>query len=739
MWICALTFLFDAGRRYLMNGLVIIILLSLGFPIPVSAQLPRLISLQGQLTGEFRETLPDDDYQIVFSIYTESVGGMPLWQEPLTVKVIGGIYHVTLGTGVALDLPFNEPYYLGVRVESDDEMVPRLPMTSTPYALRAAVADGVADGAVTQTMLAVGAVTTDSVADGAITAAKVADGSGSGLDADLLDGYSAKDFLSVSGGIVSGTLAVQGSAGPQLVIHDSGSVAERPGIQFTNNNIHFIAGDDLSDEYFGFYSGYGSNRTYDAKLRVYGKATGSWGRSIGITHDGTDGSIDTDIGDLVLAPAADVRLGTGKGVVFPDGSRQTTAYTASLETRVATLESEVAALKALLLNITRTGNDIHFNGVNVHVNNGTGTTNGTVNGLGNLIVGYNETRASGNVRTGSHNFIVGLQNNYSSYGGIVAGMTNTVSGVFASVTGGSGNIASGGYSSVSGGGANTASGAASSISGGTLNDAGGDWSSVSGGEDNTASGLRSSVSGGYQNTASWTDTWVGGGYGNAASESYASSSGGRDNAADGYGASVSGGRFNRAYGNYASIAGGGGDTSADGNRAYGYYSAVIGGRDNTAGESGSTALGLQATISGGAGNDAKGTAASVSGGYINHADGSHASISGGRYSTASGDYASVSGGRANTASGIESSVSGGEDNTASGLRASVTAGYQNEASQICASVTAGQLNTANSGYSSVSGGRENSANEFWTTVSGGYQRSVNHQFDWQGGQYFSEQ
>ena len=726
-------------QRHLAGWAVIFFLLGFASALPCLAQPPRLINFQGQLTGEFSETLPDDDYQMTFSIYNLDIGGVALWSETQTVALHAGHYDVVLGVSAVLDLPFDEPYFLGIDVDGDGEMSPRLPLTSVPYSLRAVEADAVADGAVTQTMLAPGAVTTDAVADGAITAAKVDDGAGSGLDADLLDGLSAEDFLGVTGGTLGGLLTLEGTTGPQLVIHDSGSIAERPGIQFTNNNIHFIGGDDLTDEYFGFYSGYGSTRTYDAKLRVYGKATGSWGRFVGLTHDGTNGTVETDTGDIVLAPAADVRLAAGKGVVYPDGSRQTTAYTASLETRVASLESEVAALKALLLNVTRTGNDIRFNGVNVHVNNGTGTTTGTVNGLGNLIVGYNETRASGNVRSGSHNLVVGQQNNYSSFGGIVAGMTNTVSGVFATVTGGSGNVASGGYSSVSGGGANTASGAAASVSGGSLNEAYGDWASVSGGENNTASGLRSSVTGGYQNTASYTDAWAGGGYGNTASESYASVSGGRDNAADGYAASVSGGRFNRAYGNYSSVAGGGGDTSADSNRAYGNYSAIIGGRDNTAGEAGSTTLGFQATISGGAGNDARGTAASVSGGYINLADGSHASISGGRYSTASGDYASVSGGRANTASGIESSVSGGESNVASGLRASVTAGYQNEASQICASVTAGQLNTATSGYSSVSGGRENSADDYWATVSGGYQRSVDHQFDWQGGQYFSDQ
>ncbi len=320
----------------------------------------------------------------------------------------------------------------------------------------------------TADMLADEAVTEAKVASGAITADKIVGGAGSGVDADLLDGQSAENFLGVTGGTVDGLITIEGTSGPQLVIHDSGLIAERPRIQFTGNYIHFVAGDDLSDEHFGFYSAYGSERNYDAKLRVHGKAADSWGHFIGLTHNGTDGIVETDSGDLLLSPAGDVRLSAAKGVVYPDGSRQTTAYTASLEARVASLESEVAFLKTLLGNVTRSGNDIHFNGVNVHVNNGTGYTDDTENGLGNLIIGYNEERNGGNnVRSGSHNLIVGRWNNYSSYGGIVAGDLNTISGFFSTVIGGYGNVASGDNSCVTGGYFNTASGNYSSLSGGT--------------------------------------------------------------------------------------------------------------------------------------------------------------------------------------------------------------------------------------------------------------------------------
>ncbi len=83
---------------------------------------------------------------------------------------------------------------------------------------------------------------------------------------------------------------------------------ERPGIQFKNNSSQFISGDDDSNEIFGFYSKWGSIRSYDAKLRVYGKASGSWGKYVEITHDGKNAHITTDEGDIEIAPAGETKI-----------------------------------------------------------------------------------------------------------------------------------------------------------------------------------------------------------------------------------------------------------------------------------------------------------------------------------------------------------------------------------------------------------------------------------------------
>jgi hypothetical protein len=88
---------------------------------------------------------------------------------------------------------------------------------------------------------------------------------------------------------------------------------------------------------------------------------------------------------------------------------------------VADLGDRVAELEGKLGHVSVSGNDITISGANLYVNNGAGSTAGPVNGLGNVIIGYNETSGSGDDRSGSHNLVVGSRNNYSSYGGLVAG------------------------------------------------------------------------------------------------------------------------------------------------------------------------------------------------------------------------------------------------------------------------------------------------------------------------------
>ncbi len=185
-----------------------------------------------------------------------------------------------------------------------------------------------------------------------------------------------------------------------------------------------------------------------------------------------------------------------------------------LEALVVTLEARIVPDLSTYLRIgTHNGQPAAlFEAVNVMVVNGTGSTAGATNGLGNLIVGYDEFGGNPrDIKSGSHNLVVGTEHSYGSLGGFVAGRNNTVSREYASVSGGAGNTASGRSSSVSGGRSNTASGDDSSVSGGDDNTASGPRSSVSGGARNAASGSASSVSGGGTRVASGTNNWAAGG------------------------------------------------------------------------------------------------------------------------------------------------------------------------------------------------------------------------------------
>lgn len=155
------------------------------------------------------------------------------------------------------------------------------------------------------------------------------------------------------------------------------------------------------------------------------------------------------------------------------------------------------------------GVTLQLSGINLQVVSGAGATDAPVNGRGNLIVGYNEYSLQ--TRTGSHNLIVGRDHEYTSYGGLVAGIDNQIVAEYASVTGGRQGVASGPSSSVCGGLRNEASGDYASVAGGGDNLASGSGATISGGQQHVASGITSSITGGLANAASEIGATVGGG------------------------------------------------------------------------------------------------------------------------------------------------------------------------------------------------------------------------------------
>lgn len=166
---------------------------------------------------------------------------------------------------------------------------------------------------------------------------------------------------------------------------------------------------------------------------------------------------------------------------------------------------------------------VRFTGANVQVVNGTGEQ-GTANGVGNLIVGYDKPRLSlappvcsdgeyrnatdcennggvwsTNHKSGSHNLVGGDGNAYSQTGGIVFGSDNVANRLYASVIGGSSGEAQGRRSVVVGGVDGEALADSTVVVGGERNVAGGASAVVLGGEQNEAAGPSSVVLGGNGN------------------------------------------------------------------------------------------------------------------------------------------------------------------------------------------------------------------------------------------------
>ncbi len=214
---------------------------------------------------------------------------------------------------------------------------------------------------------------------------------------------------------------------------------------------------------------------------------------------------------------------------------------------------------------------VTLSGVNFQVINGRGLTE-SVNGAGNIIIGYDEANrltdqsycsldrntagtliedgtaciAAGGVfgpvhKSGSHNLIVGSQNNYASAGAIVAGKHSTSNALYASVLGGVRNHAGNFLATVVGGQENVALGNSSTVAGGNFNTTRGQHATVSGGQRNLASGGAAAIAGGSQNVASGIASSI---------------TGGTENIAAGIFAVVVGGLRNNAQANTSTILGG---------------------------------------------------------------------------------------------------------------------------------------------------------------------------------------
>ena len=109
---------------------------ALSGPAPAAAAVPLTMSYQGLLTDNAGTPVADGPYDLTFRIYAVPSGGAALWSETQTaVSVSRGEFSVILGSSTPLSLGFGSKRWLGVSVGLAAELVPRVELAASPYAL----------------------------------------------------------------------------------------------------------------------------------------------------------------------------------------------------------------------------------------------------------------------------------------------------------------------------------------------------------------------------------------------------------------------------------------------------------------------------------------------------------------------------------------------------------------------------------------------------------------------------
>ena len=98
--------------------------------------IPHTVSYQGYLTNPSGKPVSDGTYSITLRLYGDANGSQILWQDEMNAQTTNGVFSILLGSGTPLPASaMNQPLWLGVQPNGQDEMRPLTPLTASPYAL----------------------------------------------------------------------------------------------------------------------------------------------------------------------------------------------------------------------------------------------------------------------------------------------------------------------------------------------------------------------------------------------------------------------------------------------------------------------------------------------------------------------------------------------------------------------------------------------------------------------------
>jgi hypothetical protein len=348
------------------------ILISFGFVCFLNSQVPQLINYQGLLTNDAGEVITGAR-SVQFLIYNDATAGSLLWSETQNVDVEDGLFNTLLGSVVPIPYELFEESerYLAMKVEADNEMLPRQRLTSVAYAFQSKnthlvnfqylpendglvnqaedpvswyklkdipsdFADGTDDvgsggSGITQINGGTGISVTNP--SGPTTTLDLDMGHGNGINADMVDGSHASDFAPSSHGHL-GDVWIESSQTTEPVLQISGDVPwSNPVLSVTNqNNGPAVWGTNMStgtglvgQSLNGVgvagqgYSSFGVQGMSETSYGVRGSSISGFGGFFSSNNDhydvelgGSIGRINTDHSDenseLILSSNADVSV-----------------------------------------------------------------------------------------------------------------------------------------------------------------------------------------------------------------------------------------------------------------------------------------------------------------------------------------------------------------------------------------------------------------------------------------------